>query len=312
MDHSSNLVSSILDSPSYSPTVLTHLPPPTPRDMMPGQDPSVFTFADAFEDLLAVSQAGQPLPDIAVRYAQSRLLRRMFPAGEPDWFYARRLQAQRLMPPAPRSEPGPDWNAFHRLLDSQAREVWRSSASSDRQPNQRYEDDNSLSSDAHPLHRDANSHNVSASNADDRQLRPSLATVFDELLSSAVAEGQKSWDTLLNMVAGRKPAATGLEEKNRAAMTDGSGTLTEYFNMLSGNEPPVDEDLRMTAPTQTRHEDVDGCRKTTVVQPIIDGTGRQVGQQTTIFISRRDAKDEDESGHDETVRQDKKSGWFWK
>jgi hypothetical protein len=117
----------------YSPTYLREVLPrqPVPNDLPEGLDASIFTFEDAFEDLLAVSQ-GQPLPDIHRRYEQRKLLRDMFPNGEPTWFYARRLQAFNLIGPPPQQQQlahhsvaaGSNWEELHAVLDRLADEAW--------------------------------------------------------------------------------------------------------------------------------------------------------------------------------------------
>ncbi|CAM1510339.1 Fc.00g006740.m01.CDS01 [Cosmosporella sp. VM-42] len=94
---------------SYSPLALRHLPQPIPNDLEPRMDSTVFTFEDAFEDLLIVSQ-GQPLPSIRDLYSQRVLLNNIFgshPAGgEHPYFYLQRLRLRGLLQ-MPR--PGP-WN----------------------------------------------------------------------------------------------------------------------------------------------------------------------------------------------------------
>ncbi|KAG5929374.1 hypothetical protein E4U42_006114 [Claviceps africana] len=89
---------SVITSTSYSPMALGHLPRPVPNDLPPGLDPKVFTFQDAFEDLIVASR-GQKLPDIRTRHQQRQLLWNMFPTGEPAWFWLRRLESQGLVRP---------------------------------------------------------------------------------------------------------------------------------------------------------------------------------------------------------------------
>lgn len=123
----------ILDSRYYSPASLRGLPPPIPNDLPAHLEDDVFTFEDAFEDLLAVTQ-GQPLPDIEHRYNQRRLLWQMFPDGEPRWFFERRLHASGLLrvPTLPqvqqqyqdKGHDTADWNDLHRQLQEKADEVW--------------------------------------------------------------------------------------------------------------------------------------------------------------------------------------------
>lgn len=111
---------------NYNPNFLRNLPQPVPNDLPEGLDGSLFTFEDAFEDLLAVSW-GQPLPDIHHRYEQKKLLRQMFPSGEPSWFWLRRLRASGLLGPEPPRGDIMDrsnWDHLHAELDRRAEEVW--------------------------------------------------------------------------------------------------------------------------------------------------------------------------------------------
>lgn len=108
---------------SYSPLALRDIPQPKPNDAPSDLDTSIFTFEDAFEDLLAVSQ-GQPLPDIRSRYEQRKLLRSMFPTGEPAYFWLRRLRSQGLLEESTptrlmKSITEKNWDRFHQELDRQ-------------------------------------------------------------------------------------------------------------------------------------------------------------------------------------------------
>ena len=122
---------SVLSSPYYSPSSLADLPQPIPNDVPAHLDKTVFTFEDAFEDLLSVAQ-GHRLPDIEHKYKQRQLLRQMFPDREPGWFFLKRLEASGLLhvssPPslAPEQLPRPDasWESLHHQLEERADEVW--------------------------------------------------------------------------------------------------------------------------------------------------------------------------------------------
>lgn len=81
---------------SYSPLNLGHLPQPIPRDAPVDCEPGVFTFQDAFEDLLAVS-SGYRLLDMQARYERSKVFRQMYPHGEDAASWVRRLHSQNLL-----------------------------------------------------------------------------------------------------------------------------------------------------------------------------------------------------------------------
>jgi hypothetical protein len=81
---------------SYSPNLLRQLRQPVPQDAPDHVNANIFTFEDAFEDLLAVSQ-GRGLPDIIMKHDQRKLLRQMWPHGEPFEFWHQRLQSQGLL-----------------------------------------------------------------------------------------------------------------------------------------------------------------------------------------------------------------------
>lgn len=131
-------IRSILWSPEYHPAHLRDLPRPVPNDLPQGAE-SIFTFEDAFEDLLAVSQ-DQPLPNIYQKFSQRKLLNQVFPKGEPSQFWMRRLDSQGLVPwlngeqngrgnrrPLQRREPEPkpqDWDRLHSELAQRRKEAW--------------------------------------------------------------------------------------------------------------------------------------------------------------------------------------------
>lgn len=114
---------------SYSPASLSHLHPPVPQDLPAGCDAKVFTFSDPFEDLLEMSQ-GKPLPAIQTRYEQSKVLKRLYPNGEPTWVWVQRLQSQGLAQwPSPWLSPllrPSNWDQLHQELERRAADVWRS------------------------------------------------------------------------------------------------------------------------------------------------------------------------------------------
>lgn len=284
----------LLTSPSYSPRALRHLPQPVPNDLAPGMDPASFTFDDAFEDLLAVSQ-GQPLPEIDARYQQSRLLRRMFPAGEPTWFWMRRLESQRLLPSR---DPfslivSPEWGSFHRTVDWS--ELWRAAAPI---------------LDPEPLDQPARASKPSdpSSHKDGAQSEPPISPepqhrraapdFFDELfssLSSVFAESQRSWEVFLNTIMG--PAAT------------------------SDKHHVPSHAARDAKHVETRDEYVDGSGylHSSVTRQTLDEHGNEIGRETYVTVRPATSKtsNDREPNEKDCVKSDvesstNKPGWFWK
>ncbi|EQK98793.1 hypothetical protein OCS_05498 [Ophiocordyceps sinensis CO18] len=288
-------VFSLLSSPSYSPPALRHLPPPVPNDLAPGMDSTVFTFEDAFEDLLAASQR-QPLPDINTRYQQRMLLRHMFPAGEPAWFWKRRLESQRLVQ-APGWGPTspPDWDSFHRATDWSGHRatdwsgLWRAAISED-SPGPDHDD--FFHEQGRP-EREFHQDDSRRLGSQERQVRRPAPDTFDHLfssLSSAFTESQKSWDAFLNVI-----------------MTH--ATVDEQ------RQPP--EPAGRITQVETREEYVDraGYLHSTVTRKTLDEHGHEIGRETYVTMRPDDNPDDDDRDAVEFNRQGstgKKPGWFWK
>lgn len=115
----------------YSPLNLGHLPQPIPADAPPALQDGVFTFEDAFEDLLTVT-AGRRLPDIGTKYETRKMLSQMFPYGEDAAFWVRRLQSQGLLDnanffpfQARAMWPHDVWESIHREFARAAEEARR-------------------------------------------------------------------------------------------------------------------------------------------------------------------------------------------
>ncbi|KAL1872776.1 hypothetical protein VTK73DRAFT_1326 [Phialemonium thermophilum] len=90
----------------YSPLRLATLPrQPRPQGLPEGADPKMFSFVDAFEDLLAES-AGRPMMDLQTRYEMNKLLARMWPRGEHPLSWFSRLESQDLTKVYFRYNPG--------------------------------------------------------------------------------------------------------------------------------------------------------------------------------------------------------------
>ncbi|PNY29773.1 Uncharacterized protein TCAP_00309 [Tolypocladium capitatum] len=300
-------VCSLVSSAAYSPTALRHLPQPVPNDLPHELDSTVFTFEDAFEDLLAVSQ-GQPLPDINTRYEQRKLLQQMFPTGEPTWFWMRRLESQGLIESPSRGRffrtPRPDWEGFHRGLDQRAAHVWRGTTGED--------DGGQGAGDFfHQIGRafkqiegglsgELSRHEGPEPDSDDKQHRREEPATFDDLfspLSPTVAEGQRSWDTFLKII------------------NDQATTLEKHQPPFSNQE---------TKQVETRDEYVDrfGYQHSTVTRRTLDKNGNEVARET--YVTMRPAEQPDkqlgnqgkvELDHFESLGDEsanKKTGWFWK
>ncbi|KAJ6441665.1 carboxypeptidase cpdS precursor [Purpureocillium lavendulum] len=308
-------VLSLMSSASYSPSALRHLPQPIPNDLPPDLDAYVFTFEDAFEDLLAVS-LGQPLPDIGTKYEQRKLLTQMFPNGEPTWFWMRRLQSQGLVESPNRGRffraLRPDWDGFHRELDRRAAKVWRGASGDEEGDEDVGELFHEIGRAFKQIERDFSDEASLAvpqeePEADSASQRRRQPDTFDDLfssISSSFAKGQKSWDAFLKTISDQ---ATALEKRKDANHHDGELKQVE-----------------------TRDEYVDrfGYLHSTVTRKTLDNDGNEIGRETYVTMRPADKSSEqqqqqqqldnrtkDELDHSEAVgdESDKsKSGWFWK
>lgn len=273
----------------YSPLALRSLPQPVPSDAPSNLDASIFTFEDAFEDLLAVSQ-GQPLPAIDVRYEQRKLLRSMFPEGEPAYFWLRRLKSQGLL-----DMPGPsqllaqvadsNWDYFHRELDRRAANVWRAVAGEDsRNSRDVLEDDDSF-------------HDSFRESAESEHLRrrrngPDHFDDFFSSIQSSFSNSQSSWDSFVK------------------SMTDSPSTSLE--------KPQQDKSLdKSQEVTKDEYVDRFGYLHSKVTVKTLDEDGNQIGSQTHYTVHPADKqsdepKNGDKSGIHADGRVETKAGWLWK
>ncbi|KAJ3533757.1 hypothetical protein NM208_g7843 [Fusarium decemcellulare] len=189
---------------SYSPLALRDMPQPRPSDVPSNLDASIFTFEDAFEDLLAVSH-GQELPDITTRYEQRKLLRSMFPSGEPAWFWLRRLNSQGLLEDSGpgqlmKSAANYNWDQLHRELDRRAAAVWRAAmGEQDREEGfgdfsrreRKAEDD------------DFHGHNPLLEDSEQNRRPRRKPDHFDDLFSSiqsSFSSAQSTWDSFVKSI----------------------------------------------------------------------------------------------------------------
>lgn len=319
---------------SYSPANLRHLRQPVPNDLPAQCDSTVFTFEDAFEDLLTVSQ-GQPLPDIRSRYNQRQLLRQMFSHGEPTWFWLRRLESQGLLRRPtqdelyrPRNfglledfeEPEfsesnwNDWSKLHEELDRKAAEVWKGVTS--REESEGQPKSHSFFEDVHQTFKQLEDsfygHNDSHKEDHSHQHQKRLPDHFDDFfssLSSSFAEGHKTWDTFVKSITDHKPVSS----EGSAAQPPSSSEEKIYDN---GNREVVTRDEKINS---------FGYLTTTITKKTYDKNGNEIGTETHFtmrpaeiqnavtrdnsdanVIERADADTSDQQA------QDKKSGWFWK
>lgn len=300
-------VFSLISSPSYSPTALRHLPQPVPSDLPLEVDASVFTFEDAFEDLLAVSQ-GQNLPDINSRYQQRRLLQDMFPSGEPTWFWLRRLESQGLVQVPSRAEffrsHQPDWSSFHEELDRRAADVWRSVSrgygSEGGDSGDFFEE---LGRGFKQLEKGFLGESTKNDNVDrmDKTQQGKEPDTFEELfseISSKFKESTSSWDTFFKTITE--------DAKNRS--------------LGEKSRPQHDgPDKNKVVATEDEYVDRFGYMHKTVTRKTLDANGNEIGSETFVTIRPADkhldngTTDEGEGNEGlENQADSKKSSWFWK
>ncbi|KAF5663681.1 hypothetical protein FHETE_7386 [Fusarium heterosporum] len=310
---------------SYSPLALRDMPQPRPNDATSDVDTSIFTFEDAFEDLLTVSK-GQPLPDIKSRYEQRRLLRSMFPNGEPGYFWLRRLRSQGLL-----EESGPakllksaadqNWDQFHQELGRSAQAVWRNilGDSEDEAQNQfnhesqeksdqgdavsshqrngaryRHNQQNPASYEVQELRDELHGHRNTRREADD----------FDDLFStiqSSFANEHSAWDSFVKMINEDRPTPLGKEHKQS--------------QNAEGEEKQV--------VTKDEYVDRFGYVHTKTLVKTLDENGNEIGSHSHYTV--RPAQKESENAHLENQGKEGqepgfrangnlevKKGWFWK
>ncbi|OTA07384.1 hypothetical protein A9Z42_0082720 [Trichoderma parareesei] len=329
----------------YSPLNLRHLKQPVPNDLPPQCDPSVFTFEDAFEDLLAVSQ-GRPLPDIKDRYNQRQLLRQMFSKGEPTWFWLRRLESQGLLRRPTRDElyrprnfgllegddddeasadwglsraGWSDWARLHEELDRKAAEVWSRAAASEKAGNGFFDE-------VHQLFKQLEDSFHGRENRPHKDDHPgshqkSLPDHFDDLfssLSSSFAEGHKTWDAFVKSIT-----ESTTKTDNKPVSTDSREVAS--LPPSTSEEKVYDNGIKEVV---TRDEKVNsfGYLSTTVTKKTYDKNGNEIGTETHFSmrpadrLHKVDARGNSEANvieradtdADDQQTQDKKSGWFWK
>ncbi|KAK2594430.1 hypothetical protein QQS21_007834 [Conoideocrella luteorostrata] len=296
---------SLISSLSYSPLALRHLPQPVPSDLPPELDAKIFTFQDAFEDLLAVS-TGRMLPEINTRYQQRRLLQDMFRSGEPAWFWMRRLESQGLVQPnnrvwLPQTLPR-DSSTFHEELEKVAIKIWHDD-------NKRHSNEDHGSSDLlgdrdkviKQLERVLVGRDPAVDDASFKNRTASKEPVsFEELfsdVSSMFKENTSSWDTFIQTIT--KDAIV-KPNQNKQAQHDSRGN----------NEVVATED---------EYVDKFGYLHKTVTRKILNTEGKEVGNTTYVTIRSTDKSLSNEVRESSKTREHindgtvaKKLSWFWK
>ncbi|KAH6893553.1 hypothetical protein B0T10DRAFT_482520 [Thelonectria olida] len=271
-------------SSQYSPLNLHYLSQPVPRDAPPNIDASIFTFEDAFEDLLAVSQ-GQQLPDINARYGQRKLLRSMFPEGEPAYFWLRRLKSQGLLEiPEPSQfvrQAESNWDQFHHELDRRASNVWRAVIGEDNR-------------DSRDVYQDADNFPENIRERAETSQRRQEPDHFDDFFSSirsSFSESQSSWDNFVK------------------SFHDGPSDKFQQGENHKKNQEVIKDE----------YVDRFGYLHSKVTVKTLDEEGNQIGSQTHYTVRPAEKEDgepkpngDDKSGIHASGKVETKAGWFWK
>ncbi|KAF9769611.1 hypothetical protein IL306_012953 [Fusarium sp. DS 682] len=304
---------------SYSPLALRDMPQPRPNDAPSDIDSTIFTFEDAFEDLLAESQ-GHQLPDIRTRYEQRKLLRSMFPNGEPGYFWLRRLTSQGLL-----EESGPtkfiksfannNWDQLHDELDRRAQAVWRAAFDEDDDENDTFGDnkrDRALSSEQRNEERGRLNSENPPQYDDIEELRQELhghrylrraPNDFDELFStiqSSFASDQSPWDSFMKLITEDHATPSNREEK-------------QLQKPGSDNKQVVAKD---------EYVDRFGYLHTKTLVKTLDENGKEIGSHSHYTVrpapkEKKPAQIEDKDKQDQEYGTEvdstkPKKGWFWK
>ena len=283
----------------YSPLALRHLPQPKPNGLPPHLDSSIFTFEDAYEDLLVMS-LGMPLLGIMDKYKLKQDHLKVFPRGEPPYNWIGRMRTLGFLNFKPQSvssqyyglgpwpnmpgmlEPPTDFGRRGYGNESNEASDWTTDLLSQIQEglarlggrDVTKEQDDQLQSQREPRH-------------------------FDDLFSaidSAFASGRSSWDALIKSITENQ--------------SDGQETQLPA-------KPTESQDERETV-TRSEYVDRFGYLHTKVYTKKLDSEGNKIGTATSYSIRPAD-KQSDESKADSEEQQEaddsdprKKKGWFWK
>jgi hypothetical protein len=286
---------------SYAPHNLRHIRQPVPKDApAPHAGSNIFTFEDAFEDLLAVSQ-GQALPDITMKHDQRKLLRQMFPGGEPVDFWLQRLRSQGLVA-SPNRFPTlsigfPAWmtdNAEQARGSVGGGETDISSDEQSKHAWSRLLQDLGLANEE-PRSKTFDHESAQTSNADAQRDQPDHFEELFSALESAVTGGRNSWDTFVKTFS----------EDNTQAKDD----QPKQFDAAPGTKEVVKRE---------EHVDRFGYLHSKVTIQTLDADGNQIGSETH-YSMRPAPKESADTAHAAQEATDqhedrpvKRVGWFWK
>ncbi|KAG5982215.1 hypothetical protein E4U55_002198 [Claviceps digitariae] len=324
-DQADVLIHSVISSAAYSPLALGHLPQPVPNDLPLGLNSKVFTFQDAFEDLLVASK-GQKLPDIRSRYQQRQHLWRTFPDGEPGWFWLRRLQSQGLVRPF---DPftfinlyQPDWSTLHEERRREAAvDPWGNSHSEDSTiPTPAPAPTHAIMAAAafaalgtlekmHKLLFDLKTTEKSIDNArhHDTALvnKPQLIesaknySDFCAQMRPLLEEQDFTWDTFMKLVGD-------MEEKGG-------------FHDENQPFPSAGIDKKDVVTTEKEYVDRFGYLHKTVTRKTLNAEGKEVCSETHVtiqpadkHINNVDGEESNQQSSSETQKGAKKTSWLWK
>ncbi|OIW33869.1 hypothetical protein CONLIGDRAFT_569261 [Coniochaeta ligniaria NRRL 30616] len=315
----------------YSPVRLAERMPrqPRPRDIHSDMDPEMFTYIDAFEDLLAEA-SGVPTMDLRSRYNMNKMLRKTWPFGEPPYSWARRLESQGLIkaflpdyrylqPKQPVAE-----QQVERAEDSQApvRDIWQGHCADARTDAEQRPAEDGFFGEIEKVVKalnqvldDTTSTFYGPGKRQEEQSRePRTENDLYDAVQSAFNEGQRS------LAAFFKSLADGIEPRPRPGVKSEADVL--------GGECFEDEDGMKTVKSTREYVDEYGNKHISTEIKRTSKDGNMVSTET--HYSVRPASDaerssietpsrhQDESTNEEWEVKDEKhdgdkhSGWFWK
>lgn len=317
-----NGLASLLFS-SYSPANLRRLPQPVPNDLPSHLDSSIFTFEDAFEDLLIVSQ-GDPLPDIKHKYCNRMLTRRIFPQGEPMWSWLRRLEISGHLStdPSECQQDRSDWGDFRRELDKNA-QAWKCEKPSPEGLSigeavhhfrGLFGELERISGNIEKLFNEGNvekvlieaerrldqHHSEPAKQTEQGRDRSSEPDTFEEFFAnvhSTHESGQRSWDSFMK-------------------------AISDSYNTSGNSQKPVSKLETQVVESREEHIDKYGYVHRKVTRRQVDNEGNEVSRSTTYQMRPKlaDERCGDQNWEREHVNvgedvsdgeKTRKHGWFW-
>lgn len=293
----------ILSDVRYSPAALHRLPQPVPNNLPSDVDGTVFTYADAFEDLLAEARTGH-LPDIRQRYHQRKMLSGMFQHGEPQEFMRRRLEAQGLLPDYQKAA-SEAFALMRKDYERRVKDTWKN-----------YEELYRSGGSGEVLAKLYDTFGFPKGSRDDpwndwgydedpskrhrgKRHEPNNFEEMFDTVHSMVESGQRTWDTFMKSFENHTPS-------------------------WPQNEPPHQrEPHQEPKTTEERDEYIDkfGYVHSTVIRRQYDNDGNEIGRSTSsrIYPAPKSAGEHEQlqGDHSEDNRrfeddEKKKLGWFWK